>query len=257
MQSKDATQRYRSSYRKLLRFYPKHYREQFAESMDQSFHDLLKERIDMNKRLAGFALWIFFETLIGILKDNVSNIRLQINRVIRLSITVAVLLAIPLVAMRFTNELAWTPFDFLAAGALLFGSGLLFEWLSCRFKIGAYRYAVGIALLSALLLIWMNLAVGIIGNEENPANLIFAGVFVIGLVGAILSRLSPAGMSRTLFAMAIAQILISVITILAGWGYTFVVNGFFAFQWSLSALLFKQAHIQRLDKNRGSAPRGI
>ena len=28
--------------------------------------------------------------------------------------------------------------------------------------------------------IWMNLAVGIIGNEENPANLVYSGVLAVG-----------------------------------------------------------------------------
>ena len=34
----------------------------------------------------------------------------------------------------------------------------------------AYRAAVGVAIAAAFILVWMNLAVGIIGSEDNPAN---------------------------------------------------------------------------------------
>lgn len=250
MPFKDSTLRYRSIYRKFLRLYPKSYRERFADSMEQTFHDLLQERTDTDKPLSGFVLWIFLETSFGILKEYVSHMRLQRGRVIRLSIVVGFLLMIPLVAMHFTDEVDWKPFDFLIAGVLLLGSGFLYEWISGRFQINAYRFAVGITVVSALLLIWINLAVGIIGNEENPANLVFTGVLLIGFLGSILSHFNPAGMSRTLFAMAIAQTLVSAITVLADWGHTFVVNGFFATLWALSALLFRKAHSQQLEPEK-------
>ena len=251
MHPKDPIQRHQSIYRKLLRLYPKPYHEQFAGSMEQTFRDLLEERIKSNKRLTGFVLWICCETLLGILKENVSHMYLQKQRVIRLSIIVGFLLLIPLVAMRFTKEVAWTPFDFLIAGALLFGSGLLYEWISSRIKLNTYRYAVGIAVAAGLALIWVNLAVGIIGNEENPANLVFAGILLIGLIGAILSGFSPAGMFRTLLTMAIAQIIVSAITILGGWS-SFFVNGFFAALWAVSALLFRRSAIQVQDEQQSS-----
>jgi hypothetical protein len=49
----------------------------------------------------------------------------------------------------------------------------------------AYRAAVGVALAAAFMLFWSNLAVGIIGNEDNPANLMYFGVVAVGFVGAI------------------------------------------------------------------------
>ncbi len=51
-----------------------------------------------------------------------------------------------------------------------------------------YRFAVGIALLGAFLVVWVNLAVGIIGEPDNLANLMYVGVLVVGLVGAIVAR---------------------------------------------------------------------
>ncbi len=51
----------------------------------------------------------------------------------------------------------------------------------------AYRFAVGVALAAAFLLVWMNLAVGLIGSEDNPANLMYFGVLAVGFIGAIIA----------------------------------------------------------------------
>jgi hypothetical protein len=51
----------------------------------------------------------------------------------------------------------------------------------------------------------MNLAVGVIGTEDDPANLMYVGVLAVGIIGAIIARFRPHGMARTLFATALAQ----------------------------------------------------
>lgn len=76
-----------------------------------------------------------------------------------------ILLAVPWVAMRFTVEVVWTASDFILFGALLGLAGLLVEGIvrinrERRFIIGAVL-AVG----TAFLLVWIELAVGIIGNS--------------------------------------------------------------------------------------------
>jgi len=80
-----------------------------------------------------------------------------------------------------------------------------------------YRAAVGVAVGAALLLIWINLAVGIIGDEGNPANLMHIGVLAVGIIGAIFARLRPLGMARVLLATAVAQMLVAMIAQIAGW----------------------------------------
>jgi hypothetical protein len=68
---------YRRWYRRLLRFYPRPYRERFAESMEQTFADLARERGD------GFAfiLWVFVETSAGIIRERATNLaRLAVAR---------------------------------------------------------------------------------------------------------------------------------------------------------------------------------
>ena len=60
----------RTLYKKLLRFYPQRFKEQLGESMEQTFHDLYKERRTKRGRF-GFVLWTFTETVIGIIREHV------------------------------------------------------------------------------------------------------------------------------------------------------------------------------------------
>ena len=83
----------------------------------------------------------------------------------------------------------------------------------------AYRAAAGVALAAASILVWMNLAVGIIGTEDDPANSIYGGVLAVGIVGAIIARFQPQGTARALVATALAQALIAVIALIAGLGF--------------------------------------
>ncbi len=55
-----------------------------------------------------------------------------------------------------------------------------------------YRWAVGVALAAALVLVWLSLGVGIIGRDGDPANLMYFGVLGVGIVGA-LDRALPFG----------------------------------------------------------------
>lgn len=86
------------------------------------------------------------------------------KRLIVIMLTVAGLLLIPLIAMRFTKEVNWTLPDFVAAGILLSGTGLLCELVMRKVINIKYRIAICAALLAALLLVWLELAVGIFGT---------------------------------------------------------------------------------------------
>ena len=76
-------------------------------------------------------------------------------------LTVVFLLLIPLVMMQFTGEVNWTPFDFVVAGALLLGTGLIFDLIIRKTMNTKHRIAISIVLLIIFLLIWAELAVGI------------------------------------------------------------------------------------------------
>jgi ABC-type Mn2+/Zn2+ transport system permease subunit len=89
---------------------------------------------------------------------------MQNKRLIGILLTVALLLLIPLIAMQFTDEVSWSLFDFVVAGILLLGTGLMCEFVMRKVHKIEYRIAICVVLLAALLLIWAELAVGIFGT---------------------------------------------------------------------------------------------
>ena len=152
----------------------------------------------------------------------------------------ALLLLLPLVAMRFTDEVDWDGTDFIVMGALIGSIGLAIEFMVRQSASTAYRVGAVLALLTAFLTIWVNLAVGMIGSEDNPHNLLFGGVLVIALIGAIVARFEPAGMAHAAVAAAIAQAAVAAAglsTDLRGAVFSMV----FAGLWLLAAALFRAA----------------
>lgn len=85
-------------------------------------------------------------------------------RLIVIFLLVGILLLIPFIAMRFTNEVNWSGFDFIVAGVLLLGTGLICELVMRIVKKSAYRIAICAFVLLALFVIWTELAVGLIGT---------------------------------------------------------------------------------------------
>ena len=86
-------------------------------------------------------------------------------RLIAIFLTVAALLLVPFIAMKFTDEVKSTPFDFVVAGVLLLGTGLAIEIVLRIVKQFKYRLAMSAAILFALFLVWAELAVGLIGTR--------------------------------------------------------------------------------------------
>jgi hypothetical protein len=251
MASDRAIGRYRRWYARLLRLYPRPFQERFGEPMAQTFTDLARERREANRGLHAFALGTFAETSIGIIRENVTHMLIQTNVLIRWVVITVAVLAVPLLAMVFqigvpdpgsgTEGVNWGPMDFAIIGVLVFGSGLLYEYASTRAGNVAHKAAVGIAVAAGLLLIWVNLAVGLIGDEGNPANLMYIFVLFVALVGALIARFEPREASIAMFATAGAQALVAVIALIAGLGPTLPADAFFVAAWVASGLLFRQA----------------
>jgi hypothetical protein len=113
----------------------------------------------------------------------------------------------------------------------------------------AYRSAVGVALAAAFILAWLALGVGVLGRDGEPANLMYIGVFAVGIIGAIVARFKPHGMSRALLATALGQAFVTVIALIAGVHRSGVspvaeivgLNGFFVAMFLGSAWLFRDA----------------
>ena len=250
MASDRAIGRYRRWYRRLLRLYPRPYRERFAEPMAQTFTDLARERTDANRGLLGFALATFAETTTQIMRENMTQL-MQTRAVIRWVLITAAVLAVPALAMAFqigvpdpgsgTDGVNWGPMDFAIVGVLVLGAGLLFEYASSRAGNVAHRLAVGISVLAGLGLVWVNLAVGMIGNEGNPANLMYVLVLAVALIGASVGRFESREASLAMFATAGAHVIVVVVALAANLGPELRADAFFIAAWIASGVLFRQA----------------
>ena len=144
---------------------------------------------------------------------------MKINKnIIGILLAVAIILLLLMLANAVFEEIVWGLIDFVFVGALLLGAGLTYELAARKTGNFEYRAAVVVALTAAFILIWANAAVGIIGDEGNPANMMYIGVLAVGFIGAIIARFRPHGMALAMFATALAQALVTVIALIAKLG---------------------------------------
>lgn len=170
------------------------------------------------------------------------------TRLIVWTIIVALLLLI-LVARQLTNEVQLNETSAYILILLAIGGFYeLWQWLKIQTRI--YRIAFGIGLMGMSFLGWVSGAVGIIGSENNPVNLMYWAVFAAGLIGSLVSRFKPLGMAYTLFVTALIQESIPVIALISSpkvsWGDAgvigvFILNSIFAVFFIVSGLLFRLA----------------
>jgi predicted lysophospholipase L1 biosynthesis ABC-type transport system permease subunit len=173
--------------------------------------------------------------------------------ILRVALGTGLLLLIPVAAKLFLPGMAWSVGDFVAAGILLFGAGLTFVLIARMGDNTAYKLAAGVAVAAGLLLVWANLAVGLVGSEDNPANLLYGGVLGVALIGAIVARFRPLGMSNAMFAAALTYVVVTAIALFV-WKPTGAAaepsvhmlnvvgaNAVFAAIWVVSGWLFRRA----------------
>ena len=134
------------------------------------------------------------------------------------------------------------------AGILLLLLGLVCLLVASRGRSGAYKLAAGIAAAASLLLVWGNLAVGFIGSEDNPMNLLYGGVLAVGFVGTVVAKLQPLGMMKAMLAVALTQFAVPFVALLIkrpelnmGVLWVIVLNTVFAGLWVAVGLLFRRA----------------
>ncbi len=157
-------------------------------------------------------------------------------------------LLIPLVGMRISAEWKWTSHDFLFAWIVLAVAILVFRLLATRrFANFAYKAGAGLAVLTGFLISWVTAAVGIIG-DENPANALYLGVVLTGLVGIGLARFQPAGMAKAAFVTAAVTFVVPIVAFIfwpvdfsPGVLPVFFLNGCFVLMFVVAGLLFRQA----------------
>jgi hypothetical protein len=183
--------------------------------------------------------------------------------IILVALTTALLLCIPFIAMRFTDEVKWSAADFIIMGILIFGTGLSYVLLTRSSSNIINRAAVALAIGSTFLLIWANLAVGLIGSGPNAANLMYIGIVAIVIIGTFLSRFTAKGMERVMFTTTIALLLFAVIQLLAKMyeyhGSSIIeiigVNLFFATLFAVSGLLFRHIRLKHLPPHTNKIAR--
>ncbi len=141
----------------------------------------------------------------------------------------------------------WTLIDFVFMGVLLYGSALTFELVARRFPNIWYKSAVALAVVTGLLLIWGNAAVGTVG-DDNPVNMIYPFIILIGLMAGALARFEPKKMANIMFTVALAQFLPPLVALFAskdnfapGIPQVFVLVSGFAIMFVVSGILFKHA----------------
>lgn len=151
----------------------------------------------------------------------------------------ALLLAAPLVAMQFSDEIQWDALDFAVLAGMLAAAGGLAELALRTSRSVAYRLGAGLAVATAFFLVWVNLAVGIIGSEANPANDLYLGVLAVLFAGAAFARLRPPAMSHALVATALTQLAVGLYALLAGLDHGLPIDAAFAALWLGSAWLLR------------------
>lgn len=126
--------RVRTLYRKLLTLYPQTFKEQLGESMEQTFQDLWNEKRRTKRELFGFVLWMFLETVIGIMREHLllispGDIMQSMLKTIGSPALLSLLLIFPLMILEVVNRQSFAEdFPFMLFFVLwlnLFAIGLI------------------------------------------------------------------------------------------------------------------------------------
>jgi hypothetical protein len=201
--------RYQTWYAVLLRLYPRPFRERFGEGMAQTFRDLCRERKSARRALFGFAMWIFCETFVGIVKENTTHMPQLGKTMLRVALGALAVLMVPLVASQFVEDWNWPVGAFVRVYVLFFGTGMVFALVARRMCVWSYKAGVGVALFAGFALGWSTMVQT--ADSGHPERLWYLSVLVVGFTGACLARLKAPGLAVTLFAMAAVLALISVV----------------------------------------------
>ena len=131
-----------------------------------------------------------------------------VKTILRVALGALAVLMVPLVASRLVEGWNWSAGSFVLVYVLFFAVGMTYALIARKMNAWAYKAGVGLALVAGFALGWSNMVH--VADSENPANLLYYGVLVVGIIGALLARLQARGLAYTLFAMAATLALIAV-----------------------------------------------
>jgi len=92
------------------------------------------------------------------------NLAMKNKKELLLVFLPTLLLFVPLLAMQFSEEVNWSAFDFVVAGALLIATSLVCIVVFQKVKKVKHQIILCAAILVVLVLLWIELAVGLFGT---------------------------------------------------------------------------------------------
>ena len=148
----------------------------------------------------------------------------------------------------FGSEITWGAEDYFVAWLLFLGAAGIYKQLAVSGSDLYHRLGVGLSAFTVLALVWVNLAVGMIGSEDDPANRLYYFLALGALFSIFAAGRRPAWLARVMFVAALCQLLVPWIAFLL-WpapAHQAVVrillfNLLFAVSWLLAAFLFKRS----------------
>jgi hypothetical protein len=121
-------------YKKLLGLYPRGFREQLGESMEQTFADRCSERQQAHAGMFSFVLWMFVETAVGIIHEHFLSIKgtnpmKNLLTSLRLPAIISFLIVLPLMLLDFLFVIVKRLDTFSLRNALDFAVLFGFLWI--------------------------------------------------------------------------------------------------------------------------------
>ena len=160
---------------------------------------------------------------------------------LKLLALIAALMVVPVIVLRAVEVYEWDPGNAVFLGILFLGIAVSLEVAARVPDRLAYGAGLGLAIFAGFAQIWVNLAVGIIGSEDNPINLIYLAVIVIAVFGAVIAGFRARHMVKAMAATALAQATTFFVALAAGFGFTGPITIFFVSLWLISSWLFRRA----------------
>jgi hypothetical protein len=162
-----------------VRFYtrnlPPHIAQRRIDEIDADLHDHIAHERAHGIKDSRVALSIAARMLGGLAADlSWRGSKTAHRPAFRVALATACILLVPLVAMQFTDEVDWGLADFVVAGALLGGTGLLLHALAAR-KAGNIAYQAVATVIGV--------AAIVLGEADDaPGLMLFGGLLIVATV---------------------------------------------------------------------------
>jgi hypothetical protein len=158
----------------LISLYPADFKKEFGDELLYVFSEALRESGTRFQQKNDFGFWsrtlvdwvtsLFIQHLKQLRGGNNMNADNQITSgkyFSRLGLGIGIILLIPIIAMRFTDQVDWGLADFIVAGLILQSTGSLIWIVNRMIRTRNSRIWVSIAVFLGMIWVWMELAVGI------------------------------------------------------------------------------------------------